>query len=505
MKKKQKQKSRKLKMRFWMRLHAAFTIFLLLFYVTLGTLGGFSVLGNDLKAKYAWAAGATISVFVDGLPGKPIITATKTCASNVSAVHLAWTGSEGATSYAITRDGTPLASGFQTMAYVDNNVIGGTDYAYVVTASGAGGDTVSDPLVVTARDCLIILPDPTLDLISFNEKEYLLGDVLSTTKKTFRITGTTNMPNADIQIKTLPGPVFVSTLQANATGYWEYYLPNELSVGTYDFQITAVDPGDFLRNITKDYTFQIISESTPPVPPAPPPTPAPAPKESGGGKHHGSSKGLTENLIPVSTGNPKHNAGNQNVQPQENPLQSSAEAGRIVVKLENENGRIYRGQDAQFRILLVDRNKLSVISNENLFNLKYEILNKKNSVVFSSQVSERIIGNQLEKTLHVPENLPSGSYKIRVSLFDGANLLSGESSFIFVDMPMLNLGGGITLTYLQLVNYVGWLVIILLLLFLFFGFMFVLEYYFFKEALFTVDERNLSKQGMIPRRKGVSQ
>lgn len=63
----------------------------------------------------------------------------------------------------------------------------------------------------------------------------------------------------------------------------------------------------------------------------------------------------------------------------------------------------------------------------------------------------------------------------------------------------------ITLTYLQLVNYVGWLVIILLLLFLFFGFMFVLEYYFFKEALFTVDERNLSKQGMIPRRKGVSQ
>ena len=140
-----------------------------------------------------------------------------------------------------------------------------------------------------------------------------------------------------------------------------------------------------------------------------------------------------------------------------------------------------------------------------IFNLKYEILNKKNSVVFSSQVSERIIGNQLEKTLHVPENLPSGSYKIRVSLFDGANLLSGESSFIFVDMPMLNLGGGITLTYLQLVNYVGWLVIILLLLFLFFGFMFVLEYYFFKEALFTVDERNLSKQGMIPRRKGVSQ
>ena len=493
MKKNKKQKNRKLKVRLWMRLHAAFTIFLLLFYVTLGTLGGFSVLGNDLKAKYAWAAGLTIGVFIDGLPDKPIVTATTTCTNNVSAVHLAWTGSEGATAYSITRNTLPLASGFQTMAYVDNNVIGGVSYSYVVTASGSGGDSVSESLVVIAKDCLVVSPDPTLDLISFDEKEYFPGGTLSTIKKIFRITGTTNMPNANIQIKTLPGPVFVSTLQANATGYWEYYLPTQLSVGTYDFQIMASDPADFLRNLTKDYAFQILNEPLPPLPPAPAPTPGDS--GVGSGKHRPTASQVSQN-----------NQNNQNQGAQENTKHFVAtELAKILVKVENKNGKVYRTQDLQLLISLVNKNKLATSPNNNLFNLKYEILDKKNAVVFVSQAIERIIGDQFEKSLHVPENLPSSAYKIRVSLADGEGTLSGESPFIFADMPVLNFGGGIMMTYLQVVNYIGWLALILLLLLMFFSFMLGLEYYFFKEALFTIDENDLSRKGMISDRKGVSQ
>jgi len=508
-------KKTKLKMSFWMKLHAMCTIFLLLFYVTLGTFGGFGMLGNDLRAKYAWAA--SISVFIDGLPGKPIVTAAKTCANNVSAVHLAWTESTGATSNSITRDGAELASGFQTMSYVDSNVVGGTDYTYVVTASGAGGDSISDPLVVTARDCLIIVPQPSLELISLGGKEYLSGESLSTTKKIFKITGTTNLLNANIQIKTLPGPIFVSTLQANETGYWEYYLPSELSVGAYDFQITAVDPGDFLRNITKNYSFQVVAEQLPPPPPPmsppSPPNPTPSPNENSGDNHHNhhqaSNQGSDNFSEPpakvVSQTGLTDLMNDQATQSQTQPQQAATEEiASMTVNLENSGAKIYRGQDAQIRILFINKDKLLVNQADNIFNLKYEILDKKNEVVFVSQIAERIIANQLTRVIHVPESLPDGNYTLRVSLLDNRNLLSGETSFIFVEMPIVNFGGGITASYTQLVSYVGWLALILLFLLLLLGFMFVLEYYLFKKALFTVDEYDLAKRGMVPHRKGVT-
>lgn len=152
-------------MRSWLKIHSVFTLTLLLFYVACGVFGGFDVLGNDLKAKVAWAAGSTISVTVNALPGQPMVSSNETCVADVSTIDLNWIGSEGATSFAVVRDGLTLASGFVSPAFTDSNVIAGVDYSYVIKASGAGGDSFSDPLLATAKDCTFLLSD--LPILSF--------------------------------------------------------------------------------------------------------------------------------------------------------------------------------------------------------------------------------------------------------------------------------------------------------------------------------------------------
>ncbi|MDD5397239.1 MAG: hypothetical protein PHW24_04245 [Candidatus Moranbacteria bacterium] len=493
-----KAKKQKIKMNIWMRLHAAFTIFLLVSYLALGAFGGFGMLGDDLKGKYAWAADTTIGVFVDALPGRPVISATASCSANVSIVSLSWTQSEGATIYSVTRNGMPLVSGFQTMSYEDNTVIGGQNYSYVVTASGSSGDSVSDPVVVRASDCLVIeKPDPTLTLVSFDGKEYVSGNTLATKNKMFKITGTTNMPNASIQIKTMPGPIFVSTLQSNINGYWEYYLPAELAVGSYNFVVMAADPDNFLRNVTQNYAFQILKQDEViPVPPVPTPVPtAPTTTDDNGGgghKNKSSNDGQTKSPAIVQENQNKGNIGQG----------AAVEVGSLAIKLKRDE--VFRTQDLQMTIIFGGLEKLLSDQKNKLLDLKYEILDAKGKVVFSNEGSEKIFGNKLQKAIHVPEEFPNGHYKIRISTTKEGKLISAENSFVFVELPIFNLGGGIMITYSKLISQIGWLLILAMLLLIFMLLMFLLEYYKYKQALTTVAEDSLAKRGMFSRRKGVS-
>ncbi|NTV40960.1 MAG: hypothetical protein HGA61_01675 [Candidatus Moranbacteria bacterium] len=497
MKKQRKTKQKKLKMKLWIKLHSIFTIFLLIFYVALGIFGEFSVLGKDLNSKYAWAAGTAITLFVDGLPGKSVLSSSRTCVNNVSTINLSWTNSEGAITYSITRDGELLASGFQSMAYSDNSVVGGTSYSYIVTAYGTGGESISDPLVVTARDCFEVeLPDPVLQLVSFDGKQVMQGVPLSTLNKTFKLTGTTNIPDADIQITTFPGPFFVSTLQANSNGYWEYYLPDNLETGSYYFRITAIDPDELLRSVTEEYYFQINKSTS---------LKNDDDDEDNDDKDSSKKELLEKAELPRETQKSENIFFDDNRKSNEEDTQNSTSenSAKIVMILKNKAGKIFRSQDAQIDILLVNKLKLKSFSENDVFKLRYEILDRKNMIVFLSEVPERIIGNQLEKAIHIPENLSNGNYRLRVSLVTEKMVYSSESPFFFDDMPVVNLGGGILISYQKLIAYLGWILIISLILLVIFGFMFLMEYYFFRKAISTVDEKGLVKTGMIQGRKGV--
>jgi hypothetical protein len=492
-----KKKKKKLKMKSWMKFHAAFTICLLLFYVALGTVGGgLSMLGNDLKGKVA-AADTTISAIIDAQPGKPILSALTSCLGNTSIVNLTWTGSDGATSNIIKRDGDTLASGFQDMFYDDATVLDGYDFSYVVTASGASGTATSDPLIMKAKDCgNAPLPDPLITLVSFDGKGVAPGQSLSTTRNTFKITGTTNMPNAHMQIKTLPGNIFNSTLNANSTGYWEYYLPGQLAIGTYSFEIKATDDNVAARNVTQNYPFQIV-------------------RESGGGgddddHHHGGNNSSSTTIVtsgitqtPQGDGGSTNTPGDQNTTPEENVTQSpDVSNGSITIQLKNKDGKVYRSQDMLMLMTFDGMDRL--LANEGKINLKYEIIDEKGVIAYTGTVAEKITANKLDKTIHIPENLSIGNYKIRVSVLSGGKTWSGESDFSFAEMPIVNFGGGITMTYSELVNEAGWVAVVAAMLLLIFGSMFILEIYFFEKAIMTVAEDSLIKGGIISIRKGVS-
>jgi len=491
-----------------MKLHAAFTVCLLIFYVSVGIFGGLSMLGNDMKQKYAWAA-TTLGVFVDGMPVQPVLSATATCVSNVSTVNLSWAQSEGATAYYIKRNGTLLVSGLQTMSYVDSTVVGGFDYSYVVTAFGFSGSVESDPLTINARDCGgVQLPDPTLTLASLDGKEILQGIVPSTTKNTFKITGTTNITNANIQITTMPDSVFISTLEANQNGYWEYNLAGQLILGSYSFQIIATDPEIPSRNIIKNYPFNIVAQ--------PVPVPASSTEKSSGKRSDGntgsneSPTNPASNIIPNNTSpqivenTPPVGSASVPVENQSQiPVLPPQDLGNITVNIKNKNGEVYKTQDIQAEIVFSNIGNLLKGTVDNVLNLRYEIINEKGTVVLTENVSEKIFGNLIEKSIHLPPELLRGNYTIRVSLIKLNKILSADNLFILSDMPIINFGGGMKYTYSQLLSELGWLLLITILLLLFYIFMFILEYYYYEQALFTVAEDNLIKRGLISRRKGV--
>lgn len=498
----------------WMRTHAVLTFCLLMAYVILGTFGGVDILKNDLSQKYAWAAGANIGVFVDGLPGKPAMIGVAACESKISTVNLSWIGSEGATSYSINRNGELLASDFQSMSFKDSAVLNLSDYVYSVTAFAAGGQAISDDFVISTKDCeTLSLPSPVAGLISFDGKEILQGIAPITTNGMFKVTGTSNISNANIQIKTLPGPIFISTLQANENGYWEYYLPEQLKIGSYDFQIIVTDPEKPIRSATEYYPFQIVKDVVTPIPVIA--INVNSSGDNGSSSDSSSNKKHTNNVQSGTATNAPSVGSSQVELPgaltenQASQLSGNAqkaiqgETASIVVTLKNKNNKVYRNQDAQVEILLNHKERLTDVSFSGALNLKFEILDKKNTVVFSSESVEKINGSQLEKNIHVPERIADGDYVIRVSLIDGNVILSGEGAFIFDDMPIINFGGGITATYKQFTDEIGWVAIVSATLSLFFGFMFVIEFYFFKESIFTVDEYNLSVRSMISVRKGV--
>jgi hypothetical protein len=90
-------------------------------------------------------AGQTVYSHQNGLtPGTPV-------ASNLTAasVTLSWSGSAGAASYQVLRDGAVVASTTAT-SYTDTHLLGGTRYTYVIRAADGGGRTAdSGPLTVT--------------------------------------------------------------------------------------------------------------------------------------------------------------------------------------------------------------------------------------------------------------------------------------------------------------------------------------------------------------------
>ncbi len=471
-----KKQQRKLKMKFWVRLHSIFTLALFLLYVTLGTIGGFDVLGKDIQKKYALAS-TTISVYVNGPPGKPVVLAMTSCEDEISTVSLNWEATEDTAYYDITRNGVLLVSGLNVTSYIDGSVVGDATYQYVVTAVRSALRVNSEPVSLKAQNCGEVLPSPKCEVVTFNGEPIISGKRPITRDRTPIIIGTTNIPNAIIKIETLPGPSVVATVHANENGYWSYAAVADLEIGKYSFRITATDPLDALRKVTIEQPFQIIRQADE--------------KDKDTGNPKPVVNYPSQPQPPVVENNSENEQQPEASTP-EKPVFS------FVVSVTNKDGVAFFEQGLDV-LLNFDKSWDS-----KKMEITYEVINAQEKVVFAiGSAQEKISGNKFEKKISLPQTLPFGDYTIRIKTQDNGTSIMSQAKFSFAEKPFINFGGGIKITYSQLIDKMGWVFVTSLIILLVLGFALLLEYHFYQKSIFTVAEENLIRSGMISKRKEV--
>jgi hypothetical protein len=487
-------KGKVLKMRSWMKYHSAFTLLLFAIYATMGVFGGFDVLGNDLKQKYAEAA-TTISAIVIAQPEVPEVTVVSACsAENVQEAQISWTDSVATNNFDVYKDGELLVSGLVATSFIDTMVDAESTYVYRVQANNDNGVVQSQDASVTIARCSDSPPPiiPVVSLVSFDGKDAIFSNNLLTSNRSPKITGTTNIPNAKVQIKVFPGPIVSSTTHANSNGSWDYTVPMQLGYGHYYFQITSTNPNNHNMTKTIDRSFEIAALSTP--------------SEKKHTTHsHKNSAGV---IISPSNGNGSNlpNNDNENNEENNNGNEEGSNHGEqgasfsAEVFVNNKDGKVYSSQSLDIGVSLKGDYQKNLL---NMLNVKYEILNANGEIVFSENSQQQIFNGRLQKNVNVPANLPFGKYVIRIMIQQGEIVITGDGRFLFEEKPIINLGGGTMLTYSQLISNLGWVVLVGLFSMIVLSIMFILEYHVLNKGILTVAEENLLGRGLITKGKGV--
>lgn len=454
-----------------LKIHSVLTILFLGTYLVLAFLDP-GLLSYDLRQKYQALADEAVTVTATVLdsPAKPVVSATAQCDSNTGtlSVALAWADDTNTYTYDIDRDSAPLITGLVTSGYTDLNVVVGTTYEYIVTAHGPMGPGVatSDPVMVTTpAECVIVAATPTVIISSFGGKAVTGYDGVPRVHNRRPIfSGTTNMVNATMQVVIGPTDSLIATFSANTNGYWEWKPPVGLSSGTQVFTVTAIDPNDTARQASASLTFRIkqkddkkedantTSKATPP------------------------SRGVIEQFQ------------------QQPPIDFS-------LSVEKQDKTVWRGEALH---LLLFTKYLSQQYDNAKVPLRFSIINEEGNVVVSFTDEELLNRErQIRKQLSIPSYVVAGKYSVQVEfLFDPVNVSQVEH-FLLLESPLIQLGGGLVITYPEVIRYLGWITFTLLGLLLLWLLLFMREYGMYLQAVRHITERHLRKAGFLTKRKGA--
>ncbi len=262
--------------------HGAVTAGFLLIYILTALFTDPRFLIRDFRDKFAQAATVNVTLRIIGPPGKPAVTAETACANSSPYVNLNWNATEDTDNYDINRNSQPLITGVTDTNYQDTNVQELTSYTYQVIANGPLGNTASDDAQVATSDCY------TRENASCKIKTIAGKNVKSftgtpkITDRTPKFTGTTNIDNADIDIRVTGGPTINAGTSANDNGYWSWTATEDLDYGTHKISVTATDPNDKSYSDTDSLTFKVVpeEEAVSPSPPAQPSQPVQPPQET---------------------------------------------------------------------------------------------------------------------------------------------------------------------------------------------------------------------------------
>ena len=448
--------------------HLLLTIAALSLYLGLGFWLGPGALKQDIEGKVAGVSSTVLSLHIAGPPAKPVVTATPGCDSSSPYIQLSWDATNDTDDYDIDRDSAPLITGITTPSYKDTNVSANTTYAYEVTANGPLGNTASDTVSATTGDCYVPLPDPTNEIITIeNINLTTYNKIPKIKKRTPTFTGTTNIAHALIQAELYTGPLIISSTTANGNGYWSWKVPQKLDYGSHTLYVTATDPSDSSRYKTDQVAFKVIREDEE--------------EEDEDEEEETAAPAL---VSPVSPGPAAPGAA---------PSEKNAPFN-LKLEIENKDKVVYVGSDLATKLSVI---KLRDFGEGNDL-VKYKIIDSRGNTVLDSEETFRLKEGEIyRKSIRLPVYLRAGRYTVRAETEKEGFLISAEDSFEAAEKPILNLGGGVIITYPQLVSTVGYIFIFLLLLLVLFLLLTAREYWLTKQARFFVDEEELSRDGYI--------
>jgi hypothetical protein len=471
LKKRKKTKSAKKskKISLLIKYHTVLTITVVFLYLTLGLAVDPKLLLTDISEKYAEAATSLtkLQLVIHGPPAQPVVSATPGCSSSSPYIVLAWDTTNDTDSYDITRDGDNLVTGLTVTTYQDNYVVATTSYTYQVTANGPYGSATSDEVSATTGDCYVPPNPAQCTIVTINKINLTnYSKIPKVTDRTPIFTGTANMAYAVMHYEIYSGPVIIASGKANSNGYWTYTVPTELNYGLHTIYVTATDPADPSRFFTATQNFRVE-------------------KEEAKTENEKETKTAAKTTALPATPNPSEAVP---LPKEQNP------PFNFNFSVESQDKLIYLGSDLLTNLEII---KLRDFPPEKDL-LKYKITDVSGRTVSEWEKSVLVTaGANIKDDFKIPSDLHSGKYKITVETQTGKYLIVAENSFETRERPILNMGGGLIVTYPMVISILGYLMIFCLLLLFIFLALLGREYWLARQALRQIDEDKLAREGYI--------
>jgi hypothetical protein len=313
------------------------------------------------------------------------------------------------------------------------------------------GVAISALVSVTTLDCSSIAP-VTVTIETLGGKNVTLGNRGNTdlSKRRPKVTGTTNTPNAIIDI-VVTNPTLRARIIANANGYFEWIPPVGLDTGNHLLTVTATDPNDASRSGTDSFVFWTKNVS------------GTADEKRGRASASGQQSDILDFSVMVTN-------------PDKMLFQDEILTADIVARA-SAFPPATTGQAVVNDLNRQDVLRLGAINPNGQAETKVEA--------------------------HIPLYLEPGEYRLRADMLINGETISREDMFVLKGLPLFSLGTR-EISYVEAASYVGTFFFLLLFLFLFLLLFFVREYWLYLHSLRAITERQLARLGFLGTRRGVT-
>lgn len=470
------------------RIHFASSLGIFSVYLLLSLVYSPEFLLQDVRDRFRAFADETIAVTgrVLAPPSRPVVSGEGTCVNGILSVGLEWADDESTESFDVSRDGIPLVSGLSASHYDDMNVLPGSSYAYVVTAFGpmGPGSAVSDPItVVTPAACDTPIPEPTVEIVSFDGKPvaYFAGTPKTDARRPV-FTGTTNIPNARISTVIGSSTIISAEISANGNGYFSWRPPVGVDVGPRTLLLVATDPSDPSRSASTFFRFVIRRPE--------------ADSDPDERDVSGVTGQVGDDVLPPDSGSC----------PESTTVVCAVDADVLDIPLRftlhTDGSDVVQGQSATaiVRVLFLDPSLEGVDAV-----IRYVLLDGEGRKQ-ASFLGEAVLtsGGSIRQEVPIPGHVRTGAHVLRAEVLLGRHSMARETEIRIVPFPFLDFGGGFAVSYPDFLRHLGTVAWWLILLLFLWSFLFLREYGLFLKAARHITERNLSRAGFFGLGKGIS-